>query len=121
MPPTAFDVIAGEGADDLGFQFGAMASHCEVRIVGMSRRQAEPLAREAIAEVRRIESKFSRYREKSVVSRINALAGTGQRLGLAATQADDAHLALARHRAELETQVVGTRARDHVERGRWHR
>jgi FAD:protein FMN transferase len=99
MPPTAFDVIAGEGADDLGFQFGAMASHCEVRIVGMSRRQAEPLAREAIAEVRRIESKFSRYREQSVVSRINALAGTGQRLDVDAETAQLLNFAAQLHAA----------------------
>jgi thiamine biosynthesis lipoprotein len=62
---------------DIGFQFEAMASDCEVRIAGLSRRKAEPLARLAIAEVRRIESKFSRYRAASVVSRINAAAGSG--------------------------------------------
>ena len=89
MPVTAFDVVAGAGADDLGFQFGAMACECEVRIVGMSRRKAEPIARLAIDEVRRIESKFSRYRAASVVSRINALAGSGQAL---AVDEETAHL-----------------------------
>jgi thiamine biosynthesis lipoprotein len=73
--------------DDLGFAFSAMASDCEVRIVGMGRRRAEPLARAAIAEVRRIEVKFSRYRARSIVSRINALAGTGQRLAVDAETA----------------------------------
>ena len=62
---------------DIGFRFTAMASDCEVRIAGLARRRAEPLARAAIAEVRRIESKFSRYRPDSVVSRINAAAGSG--------------------------------------------
>lgn len=79
-PPSApaMPVRAEPSADDLGFGFAAMASTCEIRIAGMSRRSAEPLARAAIAEVQRIESKFSRYREASVVSRINAGAGRGQ-------------------------------------------
>jgi thiamine biosynthesis lipoprotein len=64
--------------DDLGFGFTAMASSCEVRIAGLSRRRAEPLAKEAIAEVRRIETKYSRYRADSIVSRINAAAGSGR-------------------------------------------
>ncbi|MEO8124669.1 MAG: FAD:protein FMN transferase [Burkholderiales bacterium] len=63
--------------NDLGFQFTAMASGCEVRIAGLSRRRAGPLAAEAIAEVRRIEVKYSRYRADSIVSRINAAAGSG--------------------------------------------
>ncbi len=99
MHSAAFDVVAGTGADDLGFQFGAMASHCEVRIVGLRRRQAEVLAREAIAEVRRIEAKFSRYREQSVVSRINALAGTGQRLDVDAETAQLLNFAAQLHAA----------------------
>ena len=65
-------------AEDIGFQFSAMACDCEVRVAGLSRRKAEPLAKLAIAEVQRIESKFSRYRAASAVSRINAAAGTGQ-------------------------------------------
>ena len=65
-------------AEDIGFQFSAMACDCEVRIAGLSRRKAEPVAKLAIAEVRRIESKFSRYRAASVVSRINAAAGNGR-------------------------------------------
>jgi FAD:protein FMN transferase len=44
----------------------------------MDQRDAEPLALEAIAEVRRIETTYSRYLATSIVSRINALAGTGQ-------------------------------------------
>ena len=76
-------------ADDIGFQFSAMACDCEVRIAGMSRRKAEPLAKLAIAEVQRIESKFSRYRAASVVSRINAAAGSGR---VVAVDAETAHL-----------------------------
>lgn len=70
--------VRARGGDDYGFEFSAMASRCEIRIAGLPRHRAEPLARHAIDEVRRIESKYSRYREASVVSRLNALAGSGR-------------------------------------------
>ena len=60
---------------DHGIQFVAMASDCEVRLAGVSARRAQFLAALAIAEVRRIETKYSRYRADSVVSQINAAAG----------------------------------------------
>ncbi len=78
-----------KAAEDIGFQFSAMACDCEVRIAGLSRRKAEPLAKLAIAEVQRIESKFSRYRAASVVSRINAAAGNGHAVDV---DAETAHL-----------------------------
>lgn len=81
--------VQARAADDIGFQFSAMACDCEVRIAGMSRRKAEPLAKLAIAEVRRIESKFSRYRAASVVSRINSAAGDGRAVEV---DAETAHL-----------------------------
>ncbi|MDE2623107.1 MAG: FAD:protein FMN transferase [Betaproteobacteria bacterium] len=56
--------------------FRAMASLCEVQIAAGSAREAERLAAPAIAEVTRIEQKYSRYRPDSVVSRINAAAGS---------------------------------------------
>lgn len=52
-----------------------MASPCEIRLSGISRVDAEDHANRAIAEVRRIESKYSRYRSDSVLSQINAAAG----------------------------------------------
>lgn len=52
-----------------------MASDCEVRIAGVPRAQADEWAQRAIAEVLRIEAKFSRYLPTSIVSRINASAG----------------------------------------------
>ena len=52
-----------------------MASPCEIRLSGISQADAERLANEAIAEVRRIESKYSRYRSDSLLSQINAAAG----------------------------------------------
>jgi thiamine biosynthesis lipoprotein len=54
--------------------FEAMASRCELRIGASDARSAERLAQLAIAEVRRIETKYSRYRPDSIVSRINAAA-----------------------------------------------
>ena len=75
--------------EDIGFQFSAMACDCEVRIAGVSRRKAEPMAKLAIAEVQRIESKFSRYRAASVVSRINTAAGSGRAVEV---DAETAHL-----------------------------
>ena len=60
---------------DLSSQFVAMASDCEVRLAGVSAARAQTLAALAIAEVQRIEGKFSRYRADSIVSRINAAAG----------------------------------------------
>ncbi|MBV9890376.1 MAG: FAD:protein FMN transferase, partial [Rhizobacter sp.] len=55
-----------------------MASTCEVRIGGVGRRRGTALAAHAIAEVRRIEAKYSRYRADSIVSRVNASAGSGR-------------------------------------------
>ena len=60
---------------DFRRQFVAMASDCEVRLAGVSAARAQTLAALAIAEVRRIETKYSRYRPDSVVSQINAAAG----------------------------------------------
>jgi thiamine biosynthesis lipoprotein len=55
--------------------FEAMASRCEVRLSAPDVPTANRLAQQAIAEVRRIETKYSRYRPDSIVSRINAAAG----------------------------------------------
>ena len=59
----------------LRFEFQAMASACSVQIDGRDERVMRKAAAEAISEVHRIESKFSRYLEGSVVSRINRNAG----------------------------------------------
>lgn len=54
-----------------------MASRCEVRIAATDAPSAHRSAEHAIAEVKRIEAKYSRYRSDSIISRINAAAGTG--------------------------------------------
>lgn len=57
------------------FTFHAMAAENEVQIHAPDAASAEAAARRAIEEVQRIEAKYSRYRDDSVVSRINAQAG----------------------------------------------
>ena len=52
-----------------------MSSACEIRVDGDDRPALERAALLAIEEVRRIETKYSRYRHDSIVSRINAAAG----------------------------------------------
>ncbi len=59
----------------LHFAFSAMASPCSLQIDGQDERGMRKAAAAAIAEVQRIERKFSRYTEDSVVSRINRAAG----------------------------------------------
>ena len=57
------------------FTFFAMAAENEVQVHTDDPVAAERAAHAAIAEVKRIEAKYSRYLEDSVVSRINAAAG----------------------------------------------
>jgi thiamine biosynthesis lipoprotein len=52
-----------------------MGSPCEIRLYAASRSRAESLAAAAVAEVGRLEAKYSRYRDDSVTARINASAG----------------------------------------------
>lgn len=59
----------------LRFEFQAMASPCSLQIDGRDEPLMRQAAAEAMAEVRRIEHKFSRYRADSVISRINRSAG----------------------------------------------
>ena len=57
------------------FTFRAMAAENEVQVHSQDQRLAQSAAARAIAEVKRIEAKYSRYLAESVVSRINAAAG----------------------------------------------
>jgi thiamine biosynthesis lipoprotein len=57
------------------FSFDAMASPNELQIWHDDEPQARTLAATAIADVRRIEAKYSRYRDDSVTTRINRAAG----------------------------------------------
>ena len=61
--------------DSVRIVFQAMASPCEIVLSKDSNSDIEAAARHAIAEVQRIEAKYSRYRSDSIVARINAAAG----------------------------------------------
>lgn len=57
-----------------------MATPCEIRIETTDRIEAETVGGLALVEAKRIEQKFSRYRDDSIVSRINN--GNGRWVGL---------------------------------------
>lgn len=60
------------------FNFHAMASANEIELWAHSLDSAQSIADSMIAEVRRIEAKYSRYQSTSVVSEINRSAGIEQ-------------------------------------------
>jgi thiamine biosynthesis lipoprotein len=55
--------------------FKAMASPCEVHVPGADHETAERVFAAVVAETRRIEQKFSRYRPDNVIYRINTANG----------------------------------------------
>lgn len=57
------------------FEFPAMGSRCELTLYDESPVEARRLASLLVDEVRRLEQKYSRYRQDSVTSAINASAG----------------------------------------------
>lgn len=61
--------------EDFLCQFQAMATPCEIRIETRDRALAVKAAQAAMAVAQRIEEKFSRYRDHSIVSRINGSCG----------------------------------------------
>jgi thiamine biosynthesis lipoprotein len=81
--------------------FRAMASQCEIRLDATTEAAAGGQAQAAIDEVLRIESKYSRYRPDSVVSRISAQAGQE------AVECDDETLLLLMHAERLFQQSDG--------------
>ena len=57
------------------YNFKAMGGPCELRLYGRSRPELDRVAELAQGEVRRIERKYSRYRDDSVTAEINRSAG----------------------------------------------
>jgi thiamine biosynthesis lipoprotein len=55
--------------------FEAMASPCEVHVAAPEQTTAEQVLEDVIAETRRIETKFSRYRSDNIIARINSANG----------------------------------------------
>lgn len=78
-----------------------MACGCEVRIAGLDEGAALRHAQAAIAEVRRIEHKYSRYRADSIVGRINRAAGA------APVRCDDETLSLIAYADRLHANSDG--------------
>src|ERR1700722_10225521 len=68
-------------------QFYAMASDCTVHLCGETAERVEQFAAAAESEVRRIELRYSRYRDDSELTRINKVAATGGSVGVDAETA----------------------------------
>jgi thiamine biosynthesis lipoprotein len=79
---------AAQRPDEFAFEFFAMGTPCRIAIEDTAPDIAQQAAQAAIAEVRRIEAKYSRYRPDSVVSRINAAAGSARSVELDGETAD---------------------------------
>lgn len=63
-------------------KFWALGSPCELKLYGDSEDQLETVAAAGVAEIQRIEFKYSRYREDSLLSQINRNAGSGKPVAL---------------------------------------
>jgi thiamine biosynthesis lipoprotein len=72
---TSFAPPSGAEGPPYRYAFHAMASEHELTLWSDERARADRVARVAIADVLRIEAKFSRYRDDSVTSAINRAAG----------------------------------------------
>lgn len=60
------------------FTFSAMGSPCELQIYTENEFVAQKIAQQIIADIRRLEHKYSRYRAESFLSQINQVAGLGR-------------------------------------------
>jgi FAD:protein FMN transferase len=58
-------------------QFNAMGTVCELRLYAASAQQAKQTTQAVIADVERLEAKYSRYRSSSELSAINRVAAVG--------------------------------------------
>jgi thiamine biosynthesis lipoprotein len=57
--------------------FPAMGSRCEIRVYAGSEEEAAAIARSAADDVRRLDAKYSNYRDDSVTAAINRVAADG--------------------------------------------
>jgi FAD:protein FMN transferase len=90
------------GAATTTLRFSAMAGACEIHLAGADSAVMNEAAARAMAEVQRIEAKYSRYRDDSIVSRINAAAG-----GAAAVEVDAETASLLAFASQLHLQSDG--------------
>ena len=66
-----------DGVEGYRTAFKAMGSPCEIRLYAGSHAEAERIANAAIADVCRLEARYSRYRSDSFLSEINRVAKRG--------------------------------------------
>ena len=59
------------------YDFQAMGTPCEIQLYATTHRQARRAADQAIADTRRLEALYSRYRDDSLLSSINRVAASG--------------------------------------------
>lgn len=83
--------------DDLAFEFKAMGTLCVIKTRGAVEHEVRGAVDAAIAEVKRIEARYSRYRADSIVSRVNAAAGGGTAVEVDAETADLLDFAASMH------------------------
>ena len=69
--------LNGIGSTFYRHKFEAMGSPCEIQLFAEHREEAERIAGVAIADVARLETLYSRYREDSLLSTINRIAAAG--------------------------------------------
>jgi thiamine biosynthesis lipoprotein len=62
--------------------FQAMGSPCEIQLFAPDEDEARRVAGRAVADVRRLEGRYSRYREDSLLSGINRIAAAGGRIAV---------------------------------------
>ena len=83
------------------FEFSAMACVNEIQVYGVDKTDASRFAQAGTDEVRRIEKKYSRYRDDSLLSQINRAAGQS------AVRVDDETAALLDYGAACFTNSGG--------------
>ncbi len=59
------------------YEFNAMGTPCDIQLFAKTATRAKQVAELAIADVRRLEMRYSRYRGDSFLSKINRVAATG--------------------------------------------
>ena len=69
--------LNGIGSTFYRHKFEAMGSPCEIQLFAEHREEAERIAGVTIADVARLETLYSRYREDSLLSTINRVAAAG--------------------------------------------
>lgn len=76
-PPTSRTILAANKLKIFRFPFRAMGSPCEIQLFAEHSLLAKQIAKTAIADIQRLEAKYSRYRPDSLMATINQIASSG--------------------------------------------